>query len=664
MKTHFRLLTAGYVGVLIWLNAYLCREVFLSDHFGAMNSMHGFWMALSRLAGSAWLHPTWWRYAYGGMPYEYTYAPLVPSLIAGVSKVTGWPVSRAFGTVAGFVFCFGPVAMFLMAREVTRRAGWSFIAAVAYNLLTPSMLLAPDEDFAIRHVRDARRMLLTFGWDDVPHELALAFVCLSVLFLIRGLRNGKAGSFVWAAIAIAFALLSNAFGATETLIVLLCFLAVWQSADWRKGGAVALTPLAAYLAICPFLPPSLIAVIGKNSNAFAAPLTWTSWAALAGVACGAAALWFVSRRLPRATRFFLLLAWIFAVIPVLDQRKLRFLPQPERYKVDMDVWIILLGVFVAAEIAQRLPNRIRIAAGLVLLWPAVLQVRFDRHYLKSFVSPIDVHQTIEYQTAEWLHVNLPDARVFAPGSIGQWMNVFTDQQQLGGGSFPTIPTVPIQLPIIGLTYLDTGAEISDWAKLWLTAFGVDAIVVPGRASPEYWKPFHAPEPYGEALPLLWRESDTSIYQVPRRNKALAHVVSEDAIVKDAPKDFFDLSQVRAYVAAIESAEAGSAEVQWTGENHARLRTRVEPGRVISLQITYHPGWNALADGKRATITADGLGQMVVHAECASDCEVALNYDGGWEGKGLRIVSLITILSAALISVRAIRRRGHSQTSTV
>src|SRR5689334_479344 len=599
MKTEHRLAVVGYAVALIWLNAYLCREVFVFDQFGQMNSMHGFWMALSRSAGSSWLHPSWWRYAYGGMPYEYTYAPLVPTLIAGISKISGGSASHAFGVVAGFVFCFGPVALFLMAREATGREGWRFVAAAVYSLLTPSLLLAPEDRFAWRYIREPRRMLVAFGWDDVPHELALACVCIGVLFLIRGLRNRTTGSFVWAGVAIALALLSNAFGATATLIVLSCFLAAWKTGIWaRNAAAVAGCALAAYLAMCPFLPPSLIATIGRNARVSApGSWTWTSWAALFGLACTAAGLWFLSRRLNWVLQFFLLLAWIFAAVPVLDQHNLHLLPQPERYKVDMDVWITLLAVFAAAELVDRLPKIARIAIALLLLWPVTAQVRFERHYLKSFVRPFDVRQTIEYQTAEWLQTNLPDARVFGPGTVGQWMNAFTNQQQLGGGSFPTIPTLPIQLPIIGLTYLTTPAEVADWGKLWLTAFGVDAVVVPGRASPEYWKPFHAPEAYVGALPLLWRERDTSIYGVPRRNRGLVHVISQDALVKNAPKDFLDLGQVRAYVAAIESADTASAELQWVDETHAQLRTRIDPGKMISIQITYHPGWNAVAAGR-------------------------------------------------------------------
>ena len=638
------------VAALIWLNLYWCREVFFLDHIGQMNSMHGFWMGLTRLAGDAWYKPTWWRYSYDGMPFEYTYAPLVPGLIAAISKVSGWPVGRAFGVVAGFVFCFGPVAMFLMAREITRRAGWSFIACITYCLFAPSQWLAPDQELAVRHLRDARRILLTFVWDDVPHELALALVCIAVLFLVRGLRSRKAGSFVWAGIAMAFALLANAFGAAAMLIVLLCLLVTWDTRSLTKNATpVVLCALAAYLAMCPFLPPTLLAVISRNAgNSVPTAWTWWSTAALAVIAGGSVVLWFLSRHWKYwYLRFFLLLAWIYSSIPTLNQWNLHFLPQSERYKVELEAWLVLFGVFVVAQFLHSATKAVRVAAAILLLIPAAAQVRSHRQFAKAMIRSSDVRETIEYQVADWLQANLPERRVFAPGTLGQWMNAFTSQQQLGGGSFPTIPSLPIQLPITGLTYLNQAEQVADWGTVWLTAFGVDAIVVPGPNSPEYWKPlFRVPEAFQGTMPLLWRERDTSIYSVPRRQGGLAHVISETAVIKNPPRDFFDLSQIRTYVAAIESAQ-NLAEWHWIDDNHGRIQTSLNPGDVISLQITYHPGWKALAGGKAASITSDGLAQMVIHADCPGPCEVDLSYDGGWEGKLTRLLSVITILGVAL-----------------
>ena len=44
-----KLLFATYLLIVIWLNAYICRQVFFIEFTGKMNSMHGFWIAMARL---------------------------------------------------------------------------------------------------------------------------------------------------------------------------------------------------------------------------------------------------------------------------------------------------------------------------------------------------------------------------------------------------------------------------------------------------------------------------------------------------------------------------------------------------------------------------------------------------------------------------------------
>ena len=68
---------------------YICREFFSVEDTGHRNAMHGFWMAMARLASQQWWRPGWWPYWDAGMPFEYTYAPLVPGLTALWSKIAG-----------------------------------------------------------------------------------------------------------------------------------------------------------------------------------------------------------------------------------------------------------------------------------------------------------------------------------------------------------------------------------------------------------------------------------------------------------------------------------------------------------------------------------------------------------------------------------------------
>src|SRR5438445_11002202 len=72
---------AAYALALLWINVYVCRELFVNQT-AWMNSMHGFWIALAERAGDGWFRASWWPYWDCGIPLELTYAPLIPAATA------------------------------------------------------------------------------------------------------------------------------------------------------------------------------------------------------------------------------------------------------------------------------------------------------------------------------------------------------------------------------------------------------------------------------------------------------------------------------------------------------------------------------------------------------------------------------------------------------
>jgi hypothetical protein len=80
--------------VLISINAYICRDLFRNPT-AFMNSMHGFWVGLARSGGHNWFQPTWWPYWDCGMPFEFTYAPLVPGVTRAWAAFSGIPHALA-----------------------------------------------------------------------------------------------------------------------------------------------------------------------------------------------------------------------------------------------------------------------------------------------------------------------------------------------------------------------------------------------------------------------------------------------------------------------------------------------------------------------------------------------------------------------------------------
>lgn len=644
------ILAVGYAALLVWLNAYVCREMFVR-YAPHMNSMQGFWIALARLGGNDWFHSQWWRYWDCGSPQEFVYAPLVPALTAFAAAIRGIPHDLAFSMVAGCVYCLGPVTLFAMAWLATRAPGYAFAAAVFYSLAAPSQLMVPDAQFSIQHLWDARRIYLSAGWDETPHMAALAILPLVILFLWLSIRTRRPVYYAATTLAIVACALASDFGPVITAMACLCLLFVLRRQDYKRNLLVtAGIGLFAYAICSPFLSPDNIRAI-RQASAGGGGGSWSmgSFTALAIVASGWALLWHF---LPRWTpdwrlQFFALFAWLTGSVPLIATYLNRqFLPQPGRYKVEMDFSLALLVVFAARPLFARIPRPLRVCLLFLLLALASEQVVGVRRFAKAVLAPADVTQTIEYRASIWARDHLPGVRIMMPGSIGQWANAFTGIDQFSGGSWSTAYNQVQQRAKEGI--YNGGETLEDDARVsigWLKAFGTGAVTVSGPKSQEFWKGFAHPTKFDGRLPMLWTADDVTIYRVPLRNESLAHVVPESALVLRAPADSRDTVEVEKYVAALDDESMPNAELRWQGANRIHIRTMAKPGQAVSVQVTYHPGWHAKVNGVSRQIEADGLGLMWLRPGCHGACDVQLEYDGGAE---LRICHLLSIAVLAVL----------------
>jgi hypothetical protein len=192
----------------------------------------------------------------------------------------------------------------------------------------------------------------------------------------------------------------------------------------------------------------------------------------------------------------------------------------------------------------------------------------------------------------------------------------------------------------------------------MKAYGVTAVAVSGPNSREYWKPFFHPTKFEGMLPVLWRAEDVTIYGILQPRAGLAHVVSESALVARTPARANDTAGVERYVDALDDSSMPSAELRWNSKNEIRIRTNASAAQVLSVQVSYHPGWHASVEGHKREIKSDGLGLMWLRPGCSGTCEVELTYDGGWEQRILRWLSLVSIVGffAFLPVARLVRRR--------
>jgi hypothetical protein len=254
------------------------------------------------------------------------------------------------------------------------------------------------------------------------------------------------------------------------------------------------------------------------------------------------------------------------------------------------------------------------------------------------VKAIDIHRTIEWRTAHWVDGNLSGVRVYAPGTIAFWFNAFTDVAQLAGGFDQgdiqrAMPTVHHQI-VAGAD----GAVARDWLRI----YGCDAVIVSGPASEEQLKPYAYayPRKFEGVLPVLWRESDVTIYAVPRRSRALAQVVRPTDLAPGFPPDASRPAELQPFLAALDDPGLPPATFEWLGTRHARIAADLQPGHLIAVQVAYHSGWSARVNGQARRVWGDPLGLTIVDPRCDGPCVVDLAYDGGIEMTFLRVLALL------------------------
>jgi hypothetical protein len=200
-------------------------------------------------------------------------------------------------------------------------------------------------------------------------------------------------------------------------------------------------------------------------------------------------------------------------------------------------------------------------------------------------------------------------------------------------------------------------------ELWLKSFGVHAVMVSGPHSREAYKPFRNPHKFAGSLKELWRDGDDVIYEVPSRSASLAHVMKREDLAPRTPATGLDVEPLRPYAAALDNPVYPLAEFRWLAPSRAAIVANMEKSQILSVQINYHPGWHARANGSPCRVSKDRLGQLVIEPACDGRCAIDLTFDGGAEMLVARILSWGGLLAGMLWICLPRRRVDQGTRST-
>jgi hypothetical protein len=597
-----------------------------------MGSIEAVYIGLARYIIQNFGDLSWFPLWYNGIPYQDTYPPLLNWIVALLASIFRCSPAHSYHFAIAVFYCAGPVTLFLLALEFSGSRTYSFFAGLVYSVLSPSAFVIGEIRHEIGLLR-LRRLQALVSWGEGPHVAGLTLIPLAVLSLHRALKRRRPIDLVICAIFFAATALTNWLAGVALFVASLAYLC---STKLRSGLPALPIAILAYGMAVPWISPSTIRIIEVNAPFMgdfsgvyhAMPRNLASVAGLAVIVVLAVRRVTSSLVLRFASIFTFLVAAL--VLPPFWW-KLYIVPQADRYQLELELGLALLVIFALKPLLDRAPRHVPTALAIAALLLAVKPAKSNRRFARYLAAPVKIAETIEYKTAIWLDQTIPQRRVFAPGSTQFWLNAFTDTPQLMGGFDNGIVDQMTRLArYIIVTGDGAGERDAQISVLWLKAMGVHAVVVAGPDSTQAYRDFRNPKKFEGVLPLEWHEGDDFVYFVPQRTPSLARVMTKTDLVRRNPVTGVDIEPLVPYVAALDNPEFPEAGFRWTSRHAASIQATLSPQQVISIQLSYHPGWHALVNGSTKPIGEDGLGQMYIEPNCDGACSIELFYDGGWE----------------------------------
>ncbi len=638
------------LAALFALNLWILSRLFHTEYTPFMGSIEGAYIGISRWLQMNWTHPGWFPLWYGGIPAENTYPPLLHFLVAVASGVTGMTVVHAHHAVTALFYCLGPLALFWLVLRLTESQWKAFIAGWIYTILSPCAFLLHNVRVDLQSVWGARKLQALIFYGEGPHVTAITLLIVALAAVHAALEHEPDWRMALAVVASAAVAMTNWLGGMALICGALALVFARREARWGRLCSIG---ILAYALASPWIPPTDIAAVQRNSQLVGDfPMGGGRYFFLAlwlAAAYGVAAV-MKKYSAPYASRFAAVFCFLMAIPPLgYDHYKVYFLPQPDRYHLEMDIAIaILAGILLGSK---RLASRHMWSAGFValaLVGLTAVQAPRWRHAVRDLLPGFDITKTVERAEALFMASHYPGQRVNMVGSTRFWFNAFADNPQLGGGfdqgrSNPAIASVTFAIPYVKGNGHDTVAL--------LKAYGVRAIGVGGPNSRDAYRDYADPGKFAGVVPEVWRDGDDAIYEIPGTG-SLAHLVKKDDLVSTSPVDW---PAVNRYATALDAADERT-KIRWDSPNRAAIAVQIKKPEVVSVQMNWDPGWQASVNGKAFATGKDALGLLVLDPPCQGSCTIDLEFTGGLQRKIVDILSFFSLGICAYLTLRSIRPR--------
>src|SRR5258708_11511886 len=175
--------------ILFGINAFISAPLWAAGYINQMGSVEGAFIAISRYILRNWNDLSWFPTWFCGMPFLRVYQPGFHVTVASVATISGLPPERAYHLVCAFIYSLGPVSLFVLCDQLTKRRGFAFVCGMLYSLVSPSVLFSSAIRNDLGGWTFARRFQDLVDEGGVPHIASLTLVPLSMLSLHSCLKS-------------------------------------------------------------------------------------------------------------------------------------------------------------------------------------------------------------------------------------------------------------------------------------------------------------------------------------------------------------------------------------------------------------------------------------------------------------------------------------------
>lgn len=585
--------------VLFIAAAMTVLPVFSGDYGNNWGSIESAFISDAKFIAANWPNLGWYPYWYGGMPFHTSYPPILPYAVALISLLTSWSIGHSYRVLTGLSYAAAPVALYVLALVLSKRRSLALVAGVTY-MSVPTFLLG----MAPSHVD----IFAVYG--EGPHTLAIPFLLLGVAQLARCMENPTRFRYVTAALLAAVVALVDVVPLFAfALAAMIILFGELRRGNFMNSAGVFLKVtiiaygLAAFQYTSDFLFKSAAAT-SADMQMWALPLLFMGVVVLTFI--------IVNRTGTTGTLFrtaFTAMGWavLFGSIQITSYLlNVSLAPQPVRYVPESDLGTSMLVGLIAVSaidyVAKAMrglnpPSRMRVknvlvACTLLVLLLSAIFLFAPNSYRQTAQEPRPLSTVPEYNIASWLstHVNNNES-VFATGSVGFWLDVFSNAREIRGGSDQGVTN----RWTADITYQILVGDNATIAVALMRAFGVRYVVVTFPNATTTYYDYHYPDKFNGVLPLRYSYEGYGIYEVPSSGQPGMVSAVDARVMQTLPQvtGVLDLAHISAYVNAVESGPTG-VTVTYTTPDPDRIQITVNNATTdtaILVKTTYDARWS-------------------------------------------------------------------------